>query len=187
MEVISRLQHYDTQHKARVESITAWAVSTARGMKEAFDTYVNKEITEMKDILSMLSSVQQEVDDELKAVKQLEQSYFNTNDRLNVLLDSANRHKIKKIQYSTPMPRYPPVSATYMPELLETNTKEETLSSEIDELSVELIAETIIVVGQVSEMREKIDRHARNFTRVMNNMETVLDELLRRRGLGGTT
>jgi hypothetical protein len=100
LEVISKLQTFDTQRKARSESILKWAVGAARGLKDAFEMYIYKDIEEMKHILSMLSSVQQEVDDERSELKKVENEYLRINDQLNILLDSANRNKIKKIDLS---------------------------------------------------------------------------------------
>jgi hypothetical protein len=158
-----------------------WAVGAARSLKEAFDDYVSKEIGEMKEILIMLSSVNQEVDEELKEVVTLENDYLRVNDQLNVVLDSANRNKIKKIDFTKSDKRSQPYPQTQVA-FPKYEHKE---SSEVEELDIIVILEAFAVVGETEDMRQKIDRLARNYMRGVNDIESVVDALLQKRGLSG--
>jgi hypothetical protein len=185
LEVTARLQNFDTERKSRSSAILKWAVSAARGLKEAFDEYIYKEIVDMKDILNMLQSVQQEVDDERAELKRVELEYYKINDKLNILLESANRNKIKRIDftkrvgnYQTP---YPPMQQSLELDTIENNNLEE------EQLDIVLILEAFEIIGEVEELRKKVDRVARNYRRMITNMESVFDEFLKRRGLDGNT
>ena len=101
LEVVAKLQNFDTEHNARSDSILKWAITAARSLKEAFDDYVYEDITDMKEILNMLALVQQEVVEERSMLRTTETKYLDIHDELNKLLDSAQQNKIKRIDFST--------------------------------------------------------------------------------------
>jgi hypothetical protein len=183
MEVVARLQTIDTQRKARLEFIVKWAVGAARTLKDAFDEYVNKEVIEMKEILTMLASVGQDVEEDREKLRQTENEYLRVNDELNDVIDSANRNKIKGIDFTKP--ERPQQGYPYPPQRVQSPPRMETESSEVEELDILTIIEAFSIIGDVDEMRQRIDRHARNYTRSVGDIASIFDELLRRRGLAG--
>ena len=166
-----------TERTTRTSSILGWAVSAARSLKDAFDDYVNKEIQGMREVLTLLSSVGQEVDDERTELKNLERRYLVTNDSLNNIIDAANRQKIKRIEFSKPAHGYD------LPDLPKIQQEER---REVDELDIGIILEAFGIVGEAEKMRSKIDRLSRNYMNGINDIEGVLEALLRKRGLAGT-
>jgi hypothetical protein len=45
--------------------------------------------------------------------------------------------------------------------------------------------EAFFVVGEVEELRQKIDRLTRNYIRGVNDIESVVDAILKKRGFEG--
>jgi hypothetical protein len=185
MEVIGRLQTIEAQRKARLEYIVKWAIASARSLKEGFDEYVNKEITEMKEILTMMGSLQREVDEERDKVRQLEIQYLRVNDELNDIIDSANRNKIKRIDFNKP-DKQPP-NYSYTSQYVEGPFPKEGRSSEIVELDIWTIMEAFDVVGGVDDLRQRIDRLSRNYMRGVRDIESVVKDILKKERSGGTS
>lgn len=188
LQVVARLQTFDTQRKSRSQSILKWAITATKSLKEAFDEYVNEEISEMKDILTMLASVGQEVDEERNEIRKLENRYLRANDELNTIIDSANRNKIRRIDITKNVMRQQEQYTPYglgdneMPSI--SNRQE--VSSEVDELDLIVIIEAFSIVGEVDKTRQKIDRLSRNYTKNLNDIKSVFDAWIQERGSGGS-
>ena len=178
LEVVARLQTIDIERKARIEFITKWTIDSARSLKEIFDEYVNKEVTEMKDVLTMMASVGQDVKPERERLRLVEGQYLRVNDELNNIIESANRNRIKRIDYTKP----PPVAQPYGYEapLMQEHDIKGIKSSEVEELDISIIIDAFVVVGDVDELRQTIDRHSRNYTRNISDIESIVGEYLRR-------
>ncbi|MEM2904286.1 MAG: hypothetical protein QW057_07340 [Candidatus Bathyarchaeia archaeon] len=175
LEVVGRLEALRTQRTARSGSILSWAVSAARSLKDAFDEYVSKEILEMEEILTMLSSLSQEVDDERSEVKELEGRYEAINEKLNNIIDAANRGKVKRIEFTES-----PHELFTMPRGARVQEQE---PRETESVDIRTVTEAFGIVGETEKLRGRVDRLARNYTRGIGDVESVLDALLRRRGI----
>jgi hypothetical protein len=73
----------------------------------------------------------------------------------------------------------------YSNQLQKSYDSEDVETSEVDQLDILMIVEAFEVVGNVEDLRQKIDRLARNYMKGVNDMESVLDALLEKRGLRG--
>jgi predicted nuclease with TOPRIM domain len=145
MEVVARLDTLKTTRSTRNDALLKWAVTSARSIKEAFDEYVSKEIAEMKEIVTMLASVHQDVSEERNEVRSLESEYHRINDKLNRTLEAANRNKIKTIEYPQ----------TKQADWITGKTPVREEGGELDALDMLVIVDSFGLVGKVEELRKK--------------------------------
>jgi hypothetical protein len=165
----------DTERKARMEFITKWTIQSARSLKQIFEEYVHKEVTEMRDILTMMALVGQDVKPERERLRLVEEQYLRVNDELSKIIESADKNRIKRIDFTKP----PPVAQSYsyqMPLIQEHDITKGIKTSEVDELDISIIIDAFVVVGDVDELRQTIDRHSRNYTQNISNIESVVRE-----------
>lgn len=171
ISLMERLKLNLSRHSERATQSLDWAVSVGESLRKNFDTYVNSELNDLREQIDILKLGGYPVEREDSELNDLEIRFEKVNNRLNELLESAKKGKVRSINISKK------VKGTIFP-------RPKSHDTAADIFDLDILIEGFYIIGELEDVRKSIERWSLTHIRNIEQTISVVRELYRRGDIG---